>query len=182
MATTTNAGTHSPGGPPGTMHPVYPPGPSTVDERCVSRGHTHATLVAVERLQRLKDLVDQLERLPASPDRDRVLAEVRSRAVDVDTGVTPRAMLPVREPTPPPSEPKRRPERYRPRATTRPPAPARPVQPARPAVAAVASDEAGVLLWDDRLSLEDAPELAPLPHNPRNPDGTVPPWTLGLRG
>ena len=144
--------------------------------------------MAVERLQRLKDLVDQLERLPASPDRDRVLAEVRSRAVDVDTGVTPRAMLPVREPTPPPVAPKPRPERYRPSAITRRPSPARPIQPARPApvpvraAARAATDDLGGLLWDDRLSLEDAPELAPLPHNPRNPDGTVPPWTLGLRG
>jgi hypothetical protein len=142
--------------------------------------------MAVERLQRLKDLVDQLERLPASPDRDRVLAEVRSRAVDVDTGVTPRAMLPVREPTPPPAAPKPRPERYRPRAITHTPSPARPVQPARtapaPAPARAAADDLGVLLWDDRLSLEDSPELAPLPHAPRNPDGSVPPWALGLRG
>lgn len=143
--------------------------------------------MAVERLQRLKDLVDQLERLPESPDRDRVLAEVRSRAVDVDTGVTPRAMLPVREPTPPPSAPKPRPERYRPRAITRTPSPARPVQPARPAPAPApgrfaAADDLGVLLWDDRLSLEDSPELAPLPHAPRNADGSVLPWALGLRG
>jgi len=39
-----------------------------------------------DRLRRLKDLVDRLERLPASPERDRVLSEVRARAVDVDTG------------------------------------------------------------------------------------------------
>jgi hypothetical protein len=136
--------------------------------------------MAVERLQRLKDLVGRLERLPASPDRDRILAEVRSRAVDVDTGVTPRAMLPVREPVPPPSSPKPRPERGRPRAITRTPPVARPVQPARPALAA--AEQPGVLLWDDRLSLEDAPELAPLPHGPRNPDGSVPPWAFGLRG
>lgn len=142
----------------------------------------------MERLKRLKDLVHQLERLPASPDRDRMLAEVRSRAVDVDTGVTPRAMLPLREPTPPPMEPKPRPERYRPAAITRTPSPARPVQPARPApaparaVAVAVADDLGVLLWDDRLSLEDSPELAPLPHAPRNPDGSVPPWALGLRG
>jgi hypothetical protein len=139
--------------------------------------------MAVERLKRLKDLVDQLEQLPASPDRDRVLAEVRSRAVDVDTGVTPRAMLPVREPTPPPpSAPKRRPERDRPRATPRTPPPARRVQPVRPALGRATTDDLGVLLWDDRLSLEDSPELAPLPHAPRNPDGSVPPWAMGLRG
>lgn len=138
--------------------------------------------MAVERLQRLKDLVDRLERLPASPDRDRVLAEVRSRAVDVDTGVTPRAMLPVREPTPPPAAPKRRPERYRPSVTTRTPAPARPVEPPRPAVARAATDDAGVLLWDDRLLMEDSPELAPLPFAAKSPDGSIPPWALGLRG
>jgi hypothetical protein len=147
-------------------------------------GWAEEVRMAVERLQRLKDLVDQLERLPASQDRDRVLAEVRSRAVDVDTGVTPRAMLPVREPTPPPLAPKPRPERYRPRAMTHAPSPARPVQQARPAPAPAraAADDLGVLLWDDRLSLEDSPELAPLPHAPRNPDGSVPPWALGLRG
>ena len=138
--------------------------------------------MAVNRLKRLKDLVEQLERLPASPDRDRFLAEVRSRAVDVDTGVTPRAMLPMREPMPPPSAPKQRPERYRPRATTRTSSPARPVQPARPALAHATTDDLGVLLWDDRLSLEDSPELAPLPHAPRKPDGSVPPWAFGLRG
>jgi hypothetical protein len=136
--------------------------------------------MAVERLQRLRDLVEQLERLPASPDRDRILAEVRSRAVDVDTGVTPRAMLPVREPVPPaPSAPQRRPERYRPRAARRAPAPARPVEPVRAAPSRVATGDPGVLLWDDRLSLEDSPELAPLPHAS---DGSLPPWALGLRG
>ena len=125
----------------------------------------------MDRLKRLKDLVDRLERLPESPDRDRVLAEVRSRVVDVDTGVTPRAMLPLREPTPPPAARKPPPNRYRPSVVARTPAPA----PARPAP----SNDLGRLLWDDRLSLEDSPELAPLP---RASDGSAPPWALGLRG
>jgi hypothetical protein len=133
----------------------------------------------MERLKRLKDLVDRLERLPASPDRDRVLAEVRSRAVDLDTGVTPRAMLPLREPTPPPPARKPPPSRYRPSGIGRTPPPARTVAPAQPAPAAAASDP-GVLLWDDRLQLEDSPELAPLPH--ASDPGGVPPWALGLRG
>ena len=47
------------------------------------------------RLERLRDLATRLERLPPSDARERMLAEVRSRAVDVDTGVEPRAMLPV---------------------------------------------------------------------------------------
>jgi hypothetical protein len=126
----------------------------------------------MERLKRLKDLVDRLELLPESPDRERVLAEVRSRLVDVDTGVTPRAMLPLREPTPPPAAPKPRPNRHRLAGIHRTPPPVR----AQPAPAA---HDLGRLLWDDRLSLEDAPELAPLP---RPSDGSAPPWALGLRG
>jgi hypothetical protein len=57
------------------------------------------------RLKRLRDLVAQVEQMPPSPQRDRVLQEIRSRAVDVDTGVSPRAMLPV-EPAPPIFEPR----------------------------------------------------------------------------
>ena len=47
------------------------------------------------RLQRLKQLLARIEQLPPSEERDRILSEVRARAVDVDTGETPRAMLPV---------------------------------------------------------------------------------------
>jgi hypothetical protein len=126
--------------------------------------------VAAQRVKRLKDLMDMLERLPASPDRDRVLSEVRSRAVDVDTGVTPRAMLPVHEPTPPPIV-SRSPRLQR----QSPPAPAPVIERARPVIAATPSDQP---LWlDDRLSLEDAP----LPHLRAHGDQAVRPWTLGLR-
>jgi hypothetical protein len=55
-------------------------------------------LASEDRRRRLKRLVERLEQLPASPARDRMLSEVRSRAVDLDTGVTPRAMLPVDAP------------------------------------------------------------------------------------
>jgi hypothetical protein len=47
------------------------------------------------RLERLRALANRLEQLPASDARERMLAEVRSRAVDVDAGVKPRAMLPI---------------------------------------------------------------------------------------
>lgn len=50
------------------------------------------------RRTRLKRLLARLEQLPASPARNRMLSEVRSRAVDLDTGVTPRAMLQVDAP------------------------------------------------------------------------------------
>src|SRR5215218_10103554 len=50
------------------------------------------------RLKRLRELRDRLERMPASAERDRMLQEVRARVVDVDTGVTPRPMLPADPP------------------------------------------------------------------------------------
>ena len=56
---------------------------------------TNFALASERRRTQLKRLVERLEQLPASPQRDRMLSEVRSRAVDLDTGVTPRAMLPV---------------------------------------------------------------------------------------
>jgi hypothetical protein len=135
--------------------------------------------MAAKRVERLKDLVDRLERLPASPDRDRVLGEVRSRAVDLDTGVPPRAMLPVREPAPPPVLP-RPPKRDRVGSTTwpAPPPPAPAVEVARSAFATAPSEDLEQsLCLDERLSLEDSS----LPHVRAQGDRAVPPWTLGLR-
>ena len=53
---------------------------------------------SARRRTQLRRLVARLEQLPATPERDRMLSEVRSRAVDLDTGVTPRAMLIVDAP------------------------------------------------------------------------------------
>jgi hypothetical protein len=118
--------------------------------------------MAAKRVKRLKDLADLLERLPASPDRDRVLSDVRSRAVDIDTGVTPRAMLAVREPAPPPVPPLQ-PKRDRASSTTgrRPRPPARAVDRARSAFATDPwKDLEQTLRAHEQLSLEDSP----LPH------------------
>jgi hypothetical protein len=134
--------------------------------------------MAAKRVKRLKDLVDLLERLPSSPDRDRVLSEVRSRAVDLDTGVTPRAMLPVREPVPPPVLPKL-PNRNRASSITRtvlspPPV----VEPAGTRLASAAStDLEQAVCLDERLSLEDSL----LPYVRARDGRAVRPWTLGLR-
>jgi hypothetical protein len=129
--------------------------------------------MAVQRVKRLKDMVDMLDRLPASPDRDRMLSEVRSRLVDVDTGVAPRAMLPVREREPTPAVP--RPPR-RDGAITRT---AAAVEPARAVPAAAAPADRELLAWtSERLSLEEAH----LPHVQALDGRAIPPWTLGLRG
>jgi hypothetical protein len=135
--------------------------------------------MAAKRVKRLKDLVDLLERLPASPDRDRVLSEVRSRAVDVDTGVTPRAMLPVREPAPAPVLPT---SAKRERASSITPTAPWPLAPAvelsHSAFAGGASRAlAQTLCVDERLSLEDSP----LRHSRALRDRAVPVWTRGLR-
>ena len=131
--------------------------------------------MAADRVKRLKDLIDVIMRLPESPDRDRLLSEVRSRAVDLDTGVTPRAMLPMRE-EPAPIPVATRPPKRRP---VMPPAPPRaPAQPA-PALGSTAD-----LDWDKvvseiaLLSLDDAPDYLPAGQD----DRSARPWTLGLRG
>ena len=133
------------------------------------------------RVQRLRDMVDQIARLPESPDRDRLLSEIRSRAVDVDTGVTPRAMLPLREPDPsaiPPRPAKRDKPRIARRVVPRTPAPA--FEAARPSsvVGPWETPEESFSL-DDRLSLEDT---APLPDVRVRGNLTAPPWAFGLRG
>ena len=134
------------------------------------------------RIQRLRDMVAQLERLPASPDRDRLLSEVRSRAVDVDTGVTPRSMLPMREPKPEPARVLIRPTpRHRAKIAKR----EAPWTPAPSAGSARRSDAAGPTnapeqwpVLGGHLSLDDTPQ----PHVLMSGNRAVPPWTLGLRG
>src|SRR3954453_14591020 len=48
-----------------------------------------------DRLTQLRVLLERLERMPASPDRDWMPAGVPSRAVDIDTGIAPRPMRPL---------------------------------------------------------------------------------------
>lgn len=132
-----------------------------------ARARYGAGFMAEQRVKRLRDLVDRLERLPPSPDRDRVLSEVRSRAVDVDTGITPRAMLPAPDPAPPAPLP-RQPRREKPRSAPTP-APM-PAQTYRPAVVPLPSNELdSIIFGEDRLSLDDE-------------DPALPPWRFGLRG
>jgi hypothetical protein len=128
-------------------------------------------MITEPRVKRLRELIAELEQLPESPERDRLLSEFRSRAVDLDTGVTPRAILPLRE------IPEARPPRREsaPKLTkVAPPAP-----PAAIEVARAAEDEPFCV--EERLSLEDALRHSG-PHASTRGDGAVAPWTLGLRG
>jgi hypothetical protein len=138
------------------------------------------------RVKRLREMVEQIERLPVSPDRERLLSEIRSRAVDVDTGVTPQAMRVLREPAPPPvltRPPKRdRPASIMPTPTPAPPAPAVAVAPsARVTSERVTPREEQPPRLDDVLSLEDSVD-SPLPAILGRDGRPVPPWALGLRG
>jgi hypothetical protein len=124
-----------------------------------------------QRVKRLRDLIGRLERLPPSAERDRMLREVRARAVDVDTGEQPSAMRPV---APDPVEralgyEARRPRAIPPRERPSPvrEAPSEPV-PAGDAPVTGADD----WLPDDVLSLDDSASLA----------GAAGPWRRGLRG
>lgn len=133
-------------------------------------------MVTGQRMKRLKEMVDQIERLPVSPERNRLLNEVRSRAVDVDTGVTPRAILPLREPVAPwAPAPVRATPPKRDLATSimrlAPPPPTSPVIAARP------GSEASFGM-DARLSLGDSP----LPYVQGRGGRAIAPWTRGLRG
>jgi hypothetical protein len=140
-------------------------------------------MVTARRIKRLRDLIAEIELLPVSPDRDRLLSEFRSRAVDVDIGATPRAMLPLREPAPAPVLDHKPPQRDRAPSMTRmaPPPPALVVEFARPASAASGSKNLEPFWEDARLSLEDSPRLSPALVRTRG-GRAVPPWTLGLRG
>ena len=139
--------------------------------------------VSSERLKRLRDLLDQLERLPPSAEQERMLREVRARVVDVDTGESPRAMLPVdidsmldtgagapttRAPKrvpPPPADERRRP------VTVMVPKPPAPVSAAPPEAVC----HSGVEVARERPALADVLSLDDAPT-------TTGPWTRGLRG
>jgi hypothetical protein len=152
------------------------------------------------RVKRLRELVDQLERLPESPERDRMLREVRARVVDVDTGAVPRPVLPVDPDSMPPSD-QGSPAPQAPRATpagedrrrraTAQSAPARRAQMPpreaeprpRPILAADGAprgaDDLLALAADELLWLDDSGSFSAS----ETPDGpTTGPWTRGLRG
>jgi hypothetical protein len=155
------------------------------------------------RVKRLRELVDQLERLPESPERDRMLREVRARVVDVDTGAVPRAVLPVDPDATPAADPGS-PAPQAPRAAPATPAgagrlrramahpepakrahvPPREAEPRpRPNVAADGpsrgTEDLLALAADELLSLDDS---EPVSESEGQSGSSAAPWTRGLRG
>ena len=154
------------------------------------------------RLRRLRELLARIEQLPASSETERMLREIRARVVDVDTGETPRAMLPV-DPVPllatdpepsaasvPNTVRSTRADHDRGRADGPPPQRTKPVRAAGSRSVGRAT-AAGLTAAQDRewlslvatnevLSLDDAAQLQP-PGEPRAGQDRRP-WTRGLRG
>ena len=158
------------------------------------------------RLRRLRELLARIEQLPASSERERMLAEVRARVVDVDTGVTPRAMLPV-DPIPTLATDPRPPTDHAPKAVARtraahdrrcrdaqPPQRSKTVAAAPPYAVSAAcprTTSVGMSAAEDRkwlalvatnevLSLDDAAQLSSAGEARVGHDRR--PWTRGLRG
>jgi hypothetical protein len=151
----------------------------------------------------LRELLARIEQLPASPESERMLAEVRSRLVDVDTGVTPRAMLPVdRVPAPQATNvgpahaakavaptcgehgrgrPARPPQERGRRGSAAPPEAVVRSSVRTPAVVSAAEDREWLSLvaTNEVLSLDNA---TPLPMAEASAGHDRRPWTRGLRG
>jgi hypothetical protein len=123
-------------------------------------------LSSKDRLVRLRQLVGRLEQLPGSPERDRMLAEVRARAVDLETGVKPRAMLPIEVARLIGEKPVRG---DNPPAAARQPADVADVAPLQPAPPQPMPVSIDLLATEERLSLEESSA----PHRA---------WQNGLRG
>jgi hypothetical protein len=139
-----------------------------------------------ERLDQLRQLLDRLERMPASASRDRTLADVRARVVDVETGTptTPMRAVPQDEleaemaaAQTPRAEPVTR-AQARPRKPARRPQRARRVHPAArvppgPLRERGHEEVVDLLERDGTLSLDEPASAATTAHRP---------WSAGLRG
>jgi hypothetical protein len=132
-----------------------------------SRRSTHGTS-GHTRLDRLRAIAAQLERLPDSRERTWMLNAVRARAVDVETDATPGALGTLAPDAP--LLPERRPAQPR-RARKASCAAATP-EPPRPAVFAAVHTKPAALAGGHILWADD-----PLPG-----DGHDRAWTRGLRG
>ncbi len=153
-----------------------------------------------DRLGQLRELLVRLERMPASAERDWMLGEVRARAVDIETGVTPAAMralsAPGAEPeaavrseashvaaaeTVPPRKPRRRPASRRPLARAAWGAPR--ARLATPASRSPLAAPRGRVAHESVVDLlEQGGVLCLDDQQPGAADGASRPWSGGLRG
>src|SRR5689334_7079366 len=156
-------------------------------ERLARRGSAQGgSMNDRDRLEQLRALLVRLERMPASAARDRILSEVRARAVDVETGERPAAMRAVpedgAEPEIPEAPPKRKPRPAPRRPVARAPWGALCVKPAPPASCPSPAparrrevresvvdllEQGGVLCLDDQLPADEEKSRR---------------WSGGLRG
>jgi hypothetical protein len=141
------------------------------------------------RLMQLRALVDRLERLPASTQREWMLQEARARMVDVETGDEPRPMRTLREATAePPMEPPGR-RHNSDRAVKRPSATPAPVAEQPPAPSAPEPDPNRTAGWEptaDTLFTDEVLWLGDPPRDTAADAGSgskgIAPWRRGLRG
>jgi hypothetical protein len=128
-----------------------------------------------DRLQQLRGLLDRLERMPQSADRDWMLAEVRRRAVDVESGIplTPMRAMPQDE-----LEAERSAAVVKqPRKSSRPAQRPRPVRaPARVPPAPLRERE-----LEDVVDLLERGGLLSLDDSPAPASDASRPWSKGLR-
>jgi hypothetical protein len=133
-----------------------------------------------DRLKRLRALRDQLTRLPPSADRDRMLREVGSRSVDLESSEPEVRVRPRPAKLDAPAETEPVPQRVQrapatPRTSTRGET-GRAHARAEAADAFIASVRPTPEITEGQLlSLGDEPAAAPEPGEQR-------PWTRGLRG
>jgi hypothetical protein len=145
-----------------------------------------------DRLERMRALRDRVERLPASPERDRMLSEIRARAVDIESGERTAPMRPLapEAPSPEPARPTtndvpvQHPRRTRPRTSTPTHTTSVRADPARtsstvPGAVAAASAPHFLLEEGVRLCLDDGAAVVAIEVRDNR---LMSPWARGLRG
>jgi hypothetical protein len=134
-----------------------------------------------DRLDQLRGLLDRLERMPASADRDWMLAEVRRRAVDVETETPPAPLRALPRDQPEMLQLAERPARTRAAASTRPEKTGRRTRPARP-VQPAARIPPGPARAQQHEHVVDLLERGGVMYLNDPPAGASRAWSHGLRG
>jgi len=132
-----------------------------------------------DRLDQLRGLRDRLERMPSSADRDWMLAQVRARAVDVETGAPAGPMRARSEDEPEAEQAAARSASAAPRRTRR--RQASPVQHARPVHTAPVIP-ARTRVQQESVDLLEQGGVMCLDDPPATGAGASHPWSRGLRG